>query len=117
MSVDPVVVDRRLIATGGAELDLIVPQDLDYFDGHFEGAPVVPGVVQIKWALQLARELLNTGGEFSGMEALKFVRVMHPGTRATLKLDYAAAVGKLRFSFDGDRTRYSSGRLLLRGPR
>jgi len=115
MVVDPLVIDRRVIAAGGAEIDLVVPHDLHYFYGHFPGAPVVPGVVQIKWAIELGRELLHAGGNFSGIEALKFQRIMQPGTRATLKLDYSAASGKLRFSFEGDQARYSSGRLLLRG--
>jgi 3-hydroxymyristoyl/3-hydroxydecanoyl-(acyl carrier protein) dehydratase len=117
MVVDPVVIGRRVAAIGAAEVDLVVPHDLHYFQGHFPGAPVVPGVVQIKWAIGFARELLHAGREFGGMEALKFQQVMQPGTRATLKLDYAESSGKLRFSFESDRTRYSSGRLLLRGAR
>jgi|RhiMethySRZTD1v2_1073278.scaffolds.fasta_scaffold324078_3 3-hydroxymyristoyl/3-hydroxydecanoyl-(acyl carrier protein) dehydratase len=117
MVVDPIVLGKRVDAAGAAELDLIVPHDLHYFHGHFAGAPVVPGVVQIKWAIGFARELLRTGGEFGGMEALKFQQAMQPGSRATLKLDYAGEGGKLRFSFELDRMRYSSGRILLRGAR
>jgi len=117
MVVDPVVVGRRVHAEGAAEVDLVVPHDLQYFEGHFPGAPVVPGVVQIKWAIGFARELLGAGREFGGMEAIKFQHVLQPGARATLKLDFTQASGKLRFSFEHDRTRYSSGRLLLRGVR
>ena len=117
MIVDPIVIDRRADATGGAEIDLLVPHDLHYFLGHFAGAPVVPGVVQIKWAIGFARELSLGGGEFGGIEALKFQQVMQPGARATLKLDYSATSGKLRFSFELDRARYSSGKILLRGAR
>jgi 3-hydroxymyristoyl/3-hydroxydecanoyl-(acyl carrier protein) dehydratase len=115
MVVDPVVMDRRVDAAGGAEVDLVVPHDLHYFQGHFAGTPVVPGVVQIKWALGFASELLHTRGVFAGMEALKFLEVMQPGARATLKLGYTQATGKLRFSFEHDGARYSSGRILLRG--
>jgi 3-hydroxymyristoyl/3-hydroxydecanoyl-(acyl carrier protein) dehydratase len=117
MVVGPVVVGRRVHTEGAAEVDLVVPHDLRYFEGHFPGAPVVPGVVQIKWAIGFARELLGAGREFGGMEAIKFQQVMQPGARATLKLDFTQASGKLRFSFEHDRTRYSSGRLLLRGAR
>lgn len=117
MVVDPVVIGRRVNEASGAELELLVPHDLHYFRGHFAGAPVVPGVVQIKWAIGFARELLRPGSEFGGMEAIKFQQVMQPGARATLKLDYSAASGKLRFSFELDQLRYSSGRILLRGAR
>lgn len=115
MVVDPVVMGTRMDAAGGAEVDLLVPHDLHYFQGHFAGTPVVPGVVQIKWALGFAHELLRTGGVFGGMEALKFNQVLQPGARATLKLGYTQASSKLRFSFEHDGTRYSSGRILLRG--
>ena len=117
MVVDPVVIARRVDAAGSAEIDLLVPHDLHYFQGHFAGAPVVPGVVQIKWAIGFGRDVLRTGGEFGGMVGLKFQQVMQPGARATLKLDYAEGSGKLRFSFELDRMRYSSGRILLRGAR
>jgi len=117
MVVDPVVIGTRAHATGAAEVDLVVPPDLFYFAGHFPGAPVVPGVVQIKWAIAFARELLGASREFAGMEALKFHEVMPPGARSTLKLDYTQDSGKLRFVFAREGARYSSGRLLLRGGR
>ena len=59
--------------------------------GHFPGAPVVPGVVQIKWAIALAQRYLAIGGGFAGMENVKFQRAMTPGSRVTLTLEYAAA--------------------------
>jgi 3-hydroxymyristoyl/3-hydroxydecanoyl-(acyl carrier protein) dehydratase len=111
--IDPIVTAKR-ISPPTAELDLVVPVDLRFFDGHFLGAPVVPGVVQIKWAIELARRYLGTGAEFAGMEAVKFQHLMTPGTRATLALEYAEPSGKLRFSFASPDTRYSSGRVLVR---
>jgi 3-hydroxymyristoyl/3-hydroxydecanoyl-(acyl carrier protein) dehydratase len=116
MVVEPVIVETRLHAAAGAEVDLVVPPGLRYFRGHFPGAPVVPGVVQIQWAILLARKLLQAGGEFAGMKAVKFLEVMLPGTTATLKLDYSHANGELRFSFESAQARYSNGRLLLRRP-
>jgi 3-hydroxymyristoyl/3-hydroxydecanoyl-(acyl carrier protein) dehydratase len=114
MVVDPIVIDARVRTAAGAEVDLVVPHDLRYFRGHFPGAPIVPGVVQIKWAIGFARELLQAGGAFAGMKAVKFLEVMQPGTTATLQLDYSAAAGELRFSFESGQARYSNGRLLLK---
>jgi 3-hydroxymyristoyl/3-hydroxydecanoyl-(acyl carrier protein) dehydratase len=111
--IDPIVTERR-IAPPTAEIDIVVPPDLRYFDGHFPDAPVVPGIVQIKWAVELARRYLGTGLGFGGMEALKFRRAMTPGTRATLALEYTESSGKLRFAFASADVRYSSGRVLLR---
>jgi 3-hydroxymyristoyl/3-hydroxydecanoyl-(acyl carrier protein) dehydratase len=114
MVVEPLIVATRVHAAGGAEVDLVVPHELRYLRGHFPGAPIVPGVVQIKWAIVFARKLLQAGGEFAGMKAVKFLELMHPGDTATLKLDYSPADGELRFSFESGRARYSNGRLLLR---
>lgn len=111
--VEPIVVSER-VAGPAAEVTLVVPNDLDYFRGHFPDVPVVPGVVQIKWALLLARRYLGVAGAFTGMEALKFQKVMRPGSRVTLALEYGVDKGKLRFSFDSEQGRHSSGRLLLR---
>ncbi len=111
--VDPIVTGESVRALEAA-IELVVPHDLEYFVGHFPEIPVVPGVVQIKWAIELARRYLNVAGNCSGMEALKFQHVMRPGAQVTLTLEYAAARGKLHFSFASEQARYSSGRLLLR---
>jgi len=111
--VEPIVTSER-VAASTAEIELTVPAELDYFRGHFPGVPVVPGVVQIKWALEFARRRLGVVGEFTGMEGLKFHKVMTPGTAVTLVLEYRADAGKLRFSFGSGEDRYSSGSLRLR---
>lgn len=113
MTSEPIVVAER-VAPAEAELELAIPADLEYFRGHFAGAPVVPGVVQIKWAIDAARRHFMIGGAFAGMDALKFQRVLVPGCVATLTLKWVAADGKLHFSFASADARYSSGRLLFR---
>lgn len=112
---DPIVLEERTEAPG-AEIRLRVPGDLEYFAGHFPGVPIVPGVVQVQWAIAFARRCLGVPGEFAGMEALKFHRVMAPETEATLSLRYSAETAKLHFSFQSDQGRHSSGRILLRAP-
>ena len=112
MTTEPIVVAERVTQTEAA-LDLKIPVDLAYFGGHFEGAPIVPGVVQIKWAISLARRYLAIGDGFTGMENVKFQHVMTPRSRVTLTLAYAAAARKLRFSFASAEVRYSSGRVVL----
>ena len=110
--VEPIVVQNRVRADA-AEIDLVVPADLRYFKGHLPGTPVVPGVVQIKWAILLAQRYLAIGGGFAGLENVKFQRAMTPGSSVTLTLEYAAAACKLHFSFASADARYSSGRVVL----
>jgi 3-hydroxymyristoyl/3-hydroxydecanoyl-(acyl carrier protein) dehydratase len=113
MTTEPIVVEQR-VAPPDAELTLEIPRDLEYFRGHFDGAPIVPGVVQLKWAVDAARRHLGAVGELAGMEALKFQRVLVPGAVATLTLKWVAADHKLYFSFASSDARFSSGRLLFR---
>jgi 3-hydroxymyristoyl/3-hydroxydecanoyl-(acyl carrier protein) dehydratase len=113
MTTEPIVIRQR-VTPPEAELELEIPADLEYFGGHFDGAPVVPGVVQLKWAIEAARRHLNAGGELAGMEALKFQRVLTPGDVATLSLKWVVADHKLYFSYGSATARISSGRLLFR---
>jgi 3-hydroxymyristoyl/3-hydroxydecanoyl-(acyl carrier protein) dehydratase len=110
---DPIVVEERIDARA-AEIGIVVPHDLVFVEGHFPSVPIVPGVVQLKWALDLARRRLGVAGRFAGCENLKFQRVLQPGNHATLKLEHIETTGKLAFSFELAGSRYSSGRLLLR---
>jgi 3-hydroxymyristoyl/3-hydroxydecanoyl-(acyl carrier protein) dehydratase len=96
-----------------ASLQLSVHAGLDGFDGHFDGAPVVPGVLQIYWALQFANQYLRPLSPFdiSGMEAVKFQQVMTPGLEVKLELEIVNA--KLLFAFSSPTKRYSSGKIAI----
>ncbi|WP_130887663.1 acyl-CoA synthetase family protein [Pseudomonas sp. Sample_21] len=100
---------------GEWSLQLSVPLDLAYFSGHFPKAPVLPGVVQVEWALNLGRQLLNLDGAFAGMEVLKFQQLVRPGDEIQLHLRFDAERGKLYFAYRNDTATCSSGRILL-GP-
>ena len=99
---------------GEWQLELQVPLDLAHFSGHFPQTPVLPGVVQIDWAQQLARQLIeHLPPRFVGMEVLKFQQLVRPGDPLQLSLRFDATRGKLYFTFrNGDKT-CSSGRILL----
>lgn len=98
---------------GEWSLQLSVPPDLAYFSGHFPKAPVLPGVVQVEWALNLGRQLLNLPGKFAGMEVLKFQQLVRPGDEIQLHLRFDPERGKLYFAYRNDTATCSSGRILL----
>lgn len=100
---------------GEWSLQLSVPPDLAYLSGHFPKAPVLPGVVQVEWALNLGRQLLKLDGAFAGMEVLKFQQLVRPGDEIQLHLRFDAERGKLYFAYRNDTATCSSGRILL-GP-
>ena len=98
---------------GEWSLQLIVPPDLAYFSGHFPTAPVLPGVVQVDWALSLGRQLLDLPPRFVGMEVLKFQQLVRPGDEIQLHLRFDRERGKLYFAYRNDTAACSSGRIVL----
>lgn len=90
-------------------LKLQVPENLLYFDGHFPANPVLPGVVQIHWAVHYAREHWADLGEFGGLEAMKFQQLILPHQNLVLDLEYLAEKGKLYFCYSSDAGPDSSG--------
>ncbi|RON82989.1 acyl-CoA synthetase family protein [Pseudomonas fluorescens] len=104
---------EQVETAGEWSLQLSVPPDLAYFSGHFPKAPVLPGVVQVEWALNLGRQLLNLTGPFAGMEVLKFQQLVRPGDEVQLHLRFDPERRKLYFAYRNDTATCSSGRILL----
>ncbi|MCG6573709.1 AMP-binding protein [Pseudomonas sp. AF32] len=104
---------EKIEADGEWSLQLAVPPDLAYFSGHFPTAPVLPGVVQVDWALSLGRQLLDLPPRFIGMEVLKFQQLIRPGDEVQLHLRFDRERGKLYFAYRNDTATCSSGRIVL----
>jgi 3-hydroxymyristoyl/3-hydroxydecanoyl-(acyl carrier protein) dehydratase len=113
MSAAPLVAELLDEHTEGGRctLRLRVPCNLAHFAGHFPGAPVLPGVLQVQWALQLAAPRLHIAPHCREMEALKFQRLLRPGDEVTLELHLDTPRGKLHFAYRMDGAHCSSGRL------
>jgi len=56
-----------------------VPWDLVYFAGHFAEFPLVPGVVELDWAITQARTAFTLPPHLIRTEALKFRQFVRPG--------------------------------------
>jgi acyl-coenzyme A synthetase/AMP-(fatty) acid ligase/3-hydroxymyristoyl/3-hydroxydecanoyl-(acyl carrier protein) dehydratase len=94
-------------------LELIVPLDLAHFPGHFPGTPILPGVVQVDWAMNLSQRLMDLPPRFAGMEVLKFQQLVRPGDRISLTLRFDPERSKLHFAYRNGEAACSSGRILL----
>ncbi|MBV6824369.1 acyl-CoA synthetase family protein [Pseudomonas sp. PD9R] len=104
---------QQLETDGEWSLQLAVPPDLAYFSGHFPTAPVLPGVVQVEWALSLGQQLMNLPEKFAGMEVLKFQQLVRPGDEVQLHLRFDPVRSKLYFAYRNETATCSSGRILL----
>jgi 3-hydroxymyristoyl/3-hydroxydecanoyl-(acyl carrier protein) dehydratase len=94
---------------------LTAPAALYYFDGHFPGSPILPGVVQLDWAIHFGRLHFALPPSFCGVNALKFQSVIVPDTPLYLELLHDPAKGSLQFRYFSDAGPHSGGRILF-GP-
>jgi 3-hydroxyacyl-[acyl-carrier-protein] dehydratase len=96
-------------------LELHIPIELDYFVGHFPSLPVLPGVVQVDWAVRYARQHFSFEGVFVALEHIKFQSLVLPDAKLELLLNWNVLKNQLEFSFATSERTYSSGRIVFGG--
>ena len=94
-------------------LDFVVAHDDEAFHGHFPERPILPGVVQVDWAMRLATLHLNLGDLFAQDIQIKFREVIAPEVPLTLTVQIDRAKSKLTFSYCSGDTTMSSGQIRL----
>jgi acyl-CoA synthetase (AMP-forming)/AMP-acid ligase II len=106
----PQILERQLV-DGKLIVRCRIPPQLIYFDGHMEGRPILPGIVQVHWAEAFARRWLPVAGRFECLEKVKFQKVILPHYDVWISLDYDPSSRKLNFCFESERGVHSSGRI------
>lgn len=92
-------------------LNTRIPMDLVYFQGHFPSFPLVPGVVQLGWALEQARARDLCNGDTHRIENLKFQHFLRPADPCTMTLKWDNDKRKLYFTVRTGATMTASGRI------
>jgi acyl-coenzyme A synthetase/AMP-(fatty) acid ligase len=85
------------------------------FDGHFPGTPILPGVVQLQWAVHWARDCFGVGTPVARIEVLKFQQVIPPGTVVSLALQWNEGKRTLGFRYESPAGHHASGRVVFKG--
>jgi 3-hydroxymyristoyl/3-hydroxydecanoyl-(acyl carrier protein) dehydratase len=91
------------------ELDLT--PHLIQFDGHFPGMPILPAVVQIDWAMTLARDHFELPAHFTALRGLKFTALVQPPVTLTLALAHADDGRSVGFTYTQGDTTCATGRI------
>lgn len=87
-----------------------VPPELTYFDGHFDGQPMLPGVAQVvALADRHARRLLAGLGAPLRLQRLKFTAVVGRGESLLLTLSEERKQGEVLVRWRLERIRPPSG--------
>ncbi len=84
------------------------------FDGHFPEAAILPGVVQVDWAIRCARDCFELAAPVRSLEILKFQHPVLPGTRLHLELQLRPATEVVTFRITSSVGAHASGRVLFK---
>jgi acyl-coenzyme A synthetase/AMP-(fatty) acid ligase/3-hydroxymyristoyl/3-hydroxydecanoyl-(acyl carrier protein) dehydratase len=95
--------------------ELRVPPTLVHFAGHFPGLPILPGVVQIDWAMRLAAEQVPGVRMLASIEQLKFKAPVPPGALLDLTLTHDASRRRVQFAYRLGARDCTSGVIVYRG--
>jgi acyl-CoA synthetase (AMP-forming)/AMP-acid ligase II len=96
-----------------ATVELDIAPTLRVFDGHFDAAPLVPGVAQLDWAIGYAQQRFAVPPRCARIDALKFHRPLTPNTTVRLTMRWQAARGELSFQYASASGPHASGRVLF----
>ena len=88
---------------------LSLDPELLAFQGHFPGNPILPGVVQVDWAIRLGNRVFSGLGPFQAITHLKFLDIIRPLEVLELSLVLDPDRRKLRFHYSGAAGRKASG--------
>ncbi|WP_372524492.1 AMP-binding protein [Piscinibacter sp.] len=83
------------------------------FDGHFPAAAILPGVIQLDWAIRCGRDCFALAAPVAGLEVLKFQQPVLPGTKLTLALHWKPETRAMTFRITSTAGVHASGRVLF----
>lgn len=107
--------DNAIIRNSDSEvsLEIFLAQDHPVFNGHFDEAPVLAGVSQVDWVMQLAHQVWPALPDFCGLPSVKFLALIAPPLTIKLNLHYQKERGVLKFTYSTLAKRYSQGLIRL----
>jgi 3-hydroxyacyl-[acyl-carrier-protein] dehydratase len=99
----------------GTTITVLVPPQHPAFDGHFPGAPLLPGVVLLDEMLRAVAEARPGRGATAGwtIATAKFLQPVRPGDALTLEHE-ALTNGAIRFAIRSAGRAVATGTLVPR---
>lgn len=102
-------------STHHAAASLLVDAQLRVLDGHFPGAPILPGVAQLHCVVTLGSQAFGIPSAFLRAEVVKFQQPILPGDLVEVRLQWNPEKASLQFTLNSARGPHASGRLVQGG--
>ncbi|HJW10419.1 MAG TPA: AMP-dependent synthetase, partial [Albitalea sp.] len=96
-----------------ASAEFHVDVDDPAFEGHFPAAAILPGVIQLDWAIRCAREAFALAAPVAGLEVLKFQQPVQPGAQLSFSLQWKPEARAMSFRITSAAGAHASGRVLF----
>jgi 3-hydroxymyristoyl/3-hydroxydecanoyl-(acyl carrier protein) dehydratase len=90
----------------------LLPQS-EVFCGHFPDKPILPGVVQIDWAVRFASLYLGIDNISARDFQVKFRNIIRPNVPLSLAIQFNAIKNQISFTYKSGDDLMSSGQLKL----
>jgi 3-hydroxyacyl-[acyl-carrier-protein] dehydratase len=84
------ITDITTLGDGTAEAQLKVPADSLWFDGHFPGMPLLPGIAQLAMVESVIGQAWEPKRRASQFTRVRFKLKIAPGTPVTVKVTRSA---------------------------
>ncbi|MDF7670602.1 hydroxymyristoyl-ACP dehydratase [Orbaceae bacterium ESL0721] len=94
-------------------INLFIPADLFWFKGHFPTQAILPGVIQLDWAIHYAKKFFHLDISVFQIDFVKFQNPILPNSEISLYLTWQIANQKLLYRYTCNNHDMSSGRILL----
>lgn len=90
-----------------AEFELCFLKNSNFFKGHFDNFPILPGVVQLFFANYYATKAFNIDCRCGQIRKIKFSNIIKPNKN--IRLIFNKTLNSVIFKYEDDEKTYSSG--------
>ena len=93
--------------------DMVFLSDSAYFKGHFDGCPVLPGVIQLHFVIKFIKSFFHKDFKSYDIIKLKFTNLILPDVLIHFELNKIND-GEYTFCYDKGEVKYSAGKIVIK---
>ncbi len=103
---------QEIAAAGGIVAGKVrIPDESPFFDGHFPGSPLLPGVAQLRLAADLVADAYGVPVRVRQLRKVKFSSPVWPGSVLSFRIEAAPGSPRLAWKFSDARAEISTGEM------